>query len=168
MADERDSEKWDAAEEGAELMREGDLEAAVRALEAVVLADPHNEYGFFFLGGAHFEAGRFDKAMAAYVRALEIAPGYVGAMTSLAHSLRMLGRHDEAIRVARQVLARAPEDGEALHVLGLSHYARGDRAAALGYLERFLATRPEIEVAQELHGLIQVLRGEAKPDPELN
>ena len=36
-------------------------------------------------------------------------------------------------------------------------------AAALGYLNRFLATRPEAELVQEVEGLIKVLRGEVQP-----
>jgi tetratricopeptide (TPR) repeat protein len=164
-------EKWEAAQEGAELLREGELDAAIVELERVIDGDPANEYAFFFLGSAHFEKNAFEKALKAYLKALEIAPAYLGAMVSLGHTLRMLGRHQEAIRVARQILARAPEDGDALHLLGLSHYARGERAAAAQYLERYLATRPELEAANEIQGLLQVLRGEVDTsgnDPSLN
>ena len=166
--------KWDAAQEGAELLRDGEHDAAIRELEQVIDGDPRNEYAYFFLGTAHFEKAQFDKAMKASLKALEIAPEYLGAMVQLGHSLRMLGRHQEAIRVARQLLARNAGDGDALYLLGLSHYARGERAAATEYLNRFLGTRPEVEVANEVHGLIQMLRGEVEPadddgrDPSLN
>lgn len=169
----RDAEKWDAAQEGAELLRDGEVDAALRELERVIGDDAENEYAFFFLGAGHFEKGAFDKAMKAYLRALEIAPQYLGAMVSLGHTLRMLGRHQESIRVARQILARAPDDGDAFYLLGLAHYARGERAAATEYLQRFLATRPEVEVANEVQGLLQVLTGDVEggqggPDPSLN
>ena len=50
--------------------------------------------------------------------------------------------------------------------MGLAHYSMGDTAAALGYLTRFLNTRPEIEVALEVEGLIEILRGEVQALPE--
>ncbi len=163
-----ETSKWDAAQEGAELLREGELDAAQAELERVVEADPQNEYAYHFLGSVHFEKGAFDKALKACVRALEIAPAYLGAMVTLGHSLRMLGRPGEAIRVGRQILTRAPDDGDALYLLGLSHYARGERAAAAQHLRRFLGTRPELEVANEVQGLLKVLEGDAQKDEDLN
>ena len=166
MSGQRDGEKWDAAQEGAELIAEGEIDAAISELEGVIDRDPKNEYAYYFLGAAHFEKGAFDKAMKASVKALEIAPQYLGALVQLGHSLRMMGRHQEAIRVARQLLAQNKDDGDALYLLGLSHYARGERAAATEYLNRFLATKPELEVANEVTGLLQVLRGDVEPSDE--
>ncbi len=181
VATDPSNDRWDAAQEGAELLREGENDAAVVELERVIVADPDNEYAFFFLGSAHFERGRFDKAMKAYMRALEIAPTYLGALVHLGHTLRMIGKHGEALRIGRVALERSPEDGDALHLIALTHYARGEKAAAIKYFERFLGTRPELEAANEAEGLLQMLRGqivppsaapaetdEAKPDYELN
>jgi cytochrome c-type biogenesis protein CcmH/NrfG len=156
-------ERWTAAEEAGELLREGEHEAAVAEAERVLAADPENEYAWYFLGAARFEQGQLTKALRAYVEALRRAPAYVGAMVGAGHTLRLLGRYDEAIRMGKQVLFRAPEDPDALHLLGLAHFARGDAAAAREYLERFLATRPELEVAQEVQGILQTLRGEVVP-----
>ncbi|MBZ0120967.1 MAG: tetratricopeptide repeat protein [Sandaracinaceae bacterium] len=156
-------DRWDAAQEGAERLREGDVEGAVAELERVIADDPDNEYAYNFLGAAHFEAGRLDKAMKAYVVALEKAPTYLGAMVGLGHVLRLMGRYEQALRMGREVLARDPKDADGLYLMGLTHYARGEERAAIDYLERFLETRPEIEVAQEAHGLLQILRGQAQP-----
>ena len=163
-----DEDRWDAAQEGAERLREGDVDGAIVELERLVLEDPDNEYGYFFLGSAHFEQGAFDKAMKAYVLALEKAPDYVGAMVSLGQTLRMLGRYDQALRMGKQVLARNTTDPDGLYLMGLTHYARGDEAAAAAYLKRFLETNPELEPAQEAHGLLEILEGKivAMPDPE--
>jgi Flp pilus assembly protein TadD len=165
--DPANGERWEAAQEGAELLREGDVAGAVRELEALVLREPANEYALFFLGAAHFEAGRFDKAMKAYLGAANLAPAYVGALAGLGHSLRMLGKHDEALRVAKQILLRDKQDPEGLYLAGLAHYARGEGAAALQYLERYLATRPELESQNEAMGLLEVLRGQfERLDPD--
>ncbi len=167
--DPRNGDRWESAQEGAELLREHEVDAAVAELEAVVKREPDNEYALFFLGSAHFEGGRFDRAMKAYLAAVNVKPDYLGALAGVGHSLRMLGRHDEALRVARQILLKAKDDPEGLHLAGLAHFARGEGAAAAQYLERFLATKPEVEVAQEVAGLLDVLRGEfEKLDPDLN
>lgn len=165
--DPHDGARWDAAQEGAELLRDGERDAAVRELERVIVEDPANEYGYFFLGSAHFESGRFDKALKAYLEAVRIQPGYLGALAGAGHSLRMLNKHDEALRVAKQILLKNKNDADGLHIAGLAHFARGEGAAALAYLERFLATSPELEVADEARGLVQVLRGQFETDPDL-
>jgi tetratricopeptide (TPR) repeat protein len=169
--DPRNGDRWEAAQEGAELLREGDNAAAVAELERVIAREPDNEYAFYFLGSAHFEGGRFDRAMKAYLGAIAIKPTYLGALAGLGHCLRMLGKHDEALRVARQILLQRKDDPEGLHLAGLAHFARGEGAAAAQYLERYLATKPEVESAQEAAGLLDVIRGEFQkldPDADLN
>lgn len=154
---------WEAAQEGAELIAEGRYDEAVVELERLIERQPDNEHAHFFLGCAHFERGRYARALPAYVKALELAPGYVGAMLHLGHTLRMLGRHEQAIRLGAHVLTLRREDPDALYLLGACHFARGDEAAATAHLERFLATHPEVEAATEAHGMLQVLRGEIVP-----
>lgn len=150
---------WDAAQPGAELVAEGDYEAAVRLLTDLIESQPENEYAYFYLGSAYYELEDFPRALKSYVKALEIVPGYVGAMVNAGHTLRMLGRYDEAIRMGQQVLARAADDGDGLFLIGAASFARGDYAQAKGFLERFLHTNPEIEVAVEVEGMLQVIRG---------
>jgi len=152
--------RWEAVEEGAELLREGEAERAVAELERVTAEDPDNEYAYHFLGGAWYERGDFDRALKAYVRALELEPRYLGAMVGAGHALRMMGRVDQAIRMGKQALVRQKDDPDALHLLGMLHFQRGDRDKSRQYLERFLATRPEIETAVEVEGMLQMLRGE--------
>jgi len=154
---------WDAAQEGAELIAEGNSEEAVRVLTKLVLEQPNNEHAYFFLGAAHYELGKWEQALAAYVRTLALKPLFTGAMINAGHSLRMLGRHEQAIRMGHEVLKRDKNDGDALFLLGAAHFGRDDGAAAIGYLERFLDTRPEAEVATEARGMLQVLRGDIAP-----
>jgi tetratricopeptide (TPR) repeat protein len=162
-----DDDGWDFAQEGAELIAEGNSEEAIRVLSALIQHQAANAYAYFFLGAAYYELHRYEQALAAYVKALAISPGYVGAMVGAGHCLRMLGRHEQAIRMGREVLTRDKNDGDALFLLGAIHFARDEGAAAIEYLNRFLETRPEAEVATEAYGMLQVLRGEvaeALPD----
>ena len=45
-------EAWEAAQEGAELVAEGEHEQARTVLEALIAREPNNEYAYFFLGAA--------------------------------------------------------------------------------------------------------------------
>jgi cytochrome c-type biogenesis protein CcmH/NrfG len=160
-------EAWEAAQEGAELLAEGEPQRAIMELEALIEREPKNEYAYFFLGAAQFELGNHAKALRAYVKALELSPGYLGAMVGAGHTLRSLGRYDQAIRMGQMLLGRDKHDPEALYLLGATHFARGDNAAAEDFLSRFLAQKPELEVATEAEGMLQVLRGQIVPaEPE--
>lgn len=148
---------WESAQEGAELLREGERELAITVLSELLSREPRNEYAYFFLGAAYYELEQYDRALKCYVEALALVPSYVGAMVHAGHSLRMLGRYNEAVRMARQVLARAPDDPDALFLIGACSFARGEDAKAREFLERFLHTNPEIEVATEVQGMLQVI-----------
>jgi tetratricopeptide (TPR) repeat protein len=157
---ERDAEKWDAAQEGAELAREGLLDEAIEELERLCSEDADNEYAFFFLATTHYEKQSLDKALAAYVRALELHPSYLGARVGAAHTLRLLGRMDQAFRMASEAEKLAPDDADVHYLLGVLYFQAGEGAAARKHLERVVEGRPEAEVRLEIEGMLQVLRGE--------
>jgi tetratricopeptide (TPR) repeat protein len=163
--DHLDRAHWDSAEAGAELVSEGEYAAAITALTQVVSQEPGNPYALFFLGAALFETGEPHRALKAYLEALKHRPEYQGALIGAGWALHSLGRYKEALKVGRQLLLKAKDDPDGLYLLGLCHSALGDAAAALGYLTRFLNTRPELEVALEVEGLIKVLRGEVQALP---
>jgi len=148
---------WDSAQDGAELVSEGEYTQAIALLTRQIEREPDNEYVYFFLGAAYFELEQYDRALKSYLTALELKPDYLGAMVHVGQCLRMLGRYPEAIRMARQVLARAPDDSDALFLIGASSFARGDDVQARVHLQRFLETGPELEVATEVHGMLQLL-----------
>jgi tetratricopeptide (TPR) repeat protein len=158
--------QWDAVEEASELLREGDRDGALRELRAIVDRDPRNAYAHFFLGAAHFEAGEFEDARAAYAQAHTHAPGYLGAVVGLGHALRMLGQLEEATRMGEQALAMGTDpagDPDAHFLLALTLAARGDKARAASHVEAFLASNPEVEARYDAEALLQTLQGRAKP-----
>ena len=163
--DGRDAAHWDAVEEGVERLQEGDVAGALRERGDVAAREPDNPYAHHFLGTAYFEHQDHARALKCFVRAIEVAPGYIGALIGAGQALRMLGDHDRALRMGMQVLRLDRNDADALFLVGAVHFQRGDYAQARGFLERFLHTNPEIEVALEVEGMMQVVRGEVDPPP---
>ena len=156
---------WDQAEEGIELLQSGDPEGAIDELLRVIKVHTSNEYAHLFLGHAYFEKKAYAQALKCYVRALHVIPEYLGAMVGAGQALRMMGQYDKAIQMGKRILAKEPDDADALYILGAAHFQRGDNSASRGYLERFLQTGPELEVALEVEGMLQTIRGEVFPFP---
>jgi Flp pilus assembly protein TadD len=165
-ADAADASHWSAVEEATELLHEERFREALLELKRVITADPRNPYAYHYLGVALFEVGELEAARDAYAACLKIAPGHLGARIALAHVLRMTGDVRGAIREALAALSRAPGDGDALHAAGLAYHAFGDEVAARRYLEAFLATGPEIEVAAETRALLATVPGGKEDDED--
>ncbi len=160
----KDSAYWSAVEEATELLHEERFRDAMLELRRVILAEPRNPYAYYFLGIALFEVGEVEPARDAYLASLKLAPLHLGARIALAHVLRMTGDIRGAIREGIAALSQAPGDPDALYAVGLAYHARGDEPAAKKYLDAFLATNPEFEVAVETRALLAAITGEKGED----
>lgn len=161
MPDADDAAHWAAVEEATELLHEERYRDAMVELRRVLQEDPKNAYAYYFLGVAFYEVGELEPSRDAYAASLKLAPKHLGARVALSHVLRQMGDVRGAIREGMEALSQAPGDGEALYALGLAQHARGDEDAARKYLEEFLQTNPELEVALETRGLLAQLGGAA-------
>ena len=165
MSEERDGQHWEAVEEATELLLLGQAVRAVEVLGEVLRADPTNPYAYHYLGAALFELQKLEPARDAYRAALKLSPDYLGAWVGLAHSLRMLGDRNGAVKAARQALKRSPGDADALHAIGLALAAGGERDEAIEMLERFLAAKPELEAQLDVGGMLDMLRQSEDGEP---
>ncbi|HXX68177.1 MAG TPA: tetratricopeptide repeat protein [Polyangiaceae bacterium] len=161
-----DGRKWTAVEEAAELLHEERFREALTELRTVLESDPKNPYAYYFLGVAFFEVGELEASRDAYTACLRLAPAHLGARVALCHVLRLLGDTRGALREGLVALSQAPEDPDALHALGLVYHARGEDVSARKYLEAFLATGPEFEVALETRALLAQIGGAAESGEE--
>lgn len=162
MSEADDAVHWSAVEEATELLHEERYREAMVELRRVLQEDPKNPYAYYYLGVAFYEVGELEASRDAYAASLKLAPKHLGARVALSHVLRQTGDVRGAIREGMAALSQAPGDGEALYALGMAHHARGDDAAARRYLEAFLQTNPELEVALETRGLLAQLGGGAE------
>jgi Flp pilus assembly protein TadD len=160
------NQKWTAVEEAAELLHEERFREAMIELRRVLESDPRNPYAYYFLGVAFFEVGEVESSRDAYSACLRLAPAHLGARVALCHVLRMLGDTRGALREGMAALSQAPGDPDALHALGLAHHARGEEQSARKYLEAFLATGPEFEVAVETRALLASINASIEDESE--
>jgi tetratricopeptide (TPR) repeat protein len=153
----RDAAAWDAVEEATELLQEHNYPEALLALRDVIKAQPNNAYAYHYLGVAFFETKNLEAARDAYRAALRLSPDYLGARVSLSHVLRAMGDAEGALKEAKEALRRFPKDGEAMHAAGLANAAKGNRRAARQELEGYLGQNPELESANEVRQILEML-----------
>lgn len=159
QSSEAPTDDYALAEEGKELLLEGEVDAAIAYLMELTAKSPQNPYAFQFLGDAFFYKSEHDKALKAYVSALSLSPRYLGAMLGAGHSLRLLGKLHEAVRMGKQILLAESSDGDAFYLLGLCHFSMGEHARAKEYFIKLLGTNPELEVDMEVRGLLDIIAG---------
>jgi arylsulfatase A-like enzyme/Tfp pilus assembly protein PilF len=114
----------------------GRLDEAARILEKLARTDPDNAEVPLTLASVYFQQKRFDAAIAAGRRVLELNPRYAVAVLDLALSYQAAGRTDEAIAGFERTLELLPDNVKALLNLAEIHYARGAHQKALDYYER--------------------------------
>ena len=128
----------------------------------------------YHAGNRAFEDREYERAVTEFQRALADAPDHLHALRGLAISLHQAGRHDDALTIYDEVIARTSEplpddDGEraalaaTLANRGILLDTMGRHEAALEDYERALAIHEE--VAKGPHWLTRFLRNQPEPPP---
>lgn len=132
----------------------------------------YNNLGFFY---SHKE--RYDDAINAYRKSLEIEPRFEDAQNNLGYALAKLGKHEEAIAHYQIALKIKPDLVEAHNNLGNSLAEIGKVDEAIAHYEIALAKNPQHADAHNNFGVALAMKGklneaiehfkkslEAKPD----
>ena len=127
---------------GAVYYRKGDKKNALinyeKAIEIQPMAETHSA-----IGNIYFDEGRYDEALAAFLRAIAAAPSDGALRGNAGDAYARLNRLDaarqewrEAVRLDEQALTVNPNDATILARLALREAKLGDRAAAEGHITR--------------------------------
>lgn len=81
-----------------------------------------------------YKNGEYDKAMAAFRRAINLSPDYIDAYYNLGTILEYLNQYDYALEMFKQIILRKPEDFEAVYKAGQMAVRTGDYSSAVQYL----------------------------------
>ena len=130
------------------LTRAGDLEEAGRVLEAALRLRPGDPLLFFDLANVQVAQGASEAALANFGQALEVAPGFEGALFNRANVLMQLQRWGEAERDLRRVLDRSSTHVQARYLLAMAIFQQGWQEEGLAGLRQVLEDEPNLSAAR--------------------
>lgn len=135
-------------EAGRRLLSAGDLQGAVKRLEAAIAADPENAEFRSIYGYALWRSGDREGALSAHAAAARLDPRL---QLRYARALDVAGQGAEAARVYQDILARSPGATAVHEDLGRLLFRTGDYRGAASHLQQAVQRRPDDPVlAQEL------------------
>ena len=120
----------------------GDLRNAESIYRQVIAVVSSNANAWCFLGMACHDQSRFDEAVEAYHKALDIQPNFPIALSNLGNTLKQLGRLEEAEASCREALRLKPDYSTAFNNLGVALVAQGRLEEASETFEKALALMP--------------------------
>lgn len=150
-----------AAEAAARAAR-GDDTGAGRLFDEGLARFPGDARFINSAGNFHAKAGRDERALALFQRALAVSPGLLEAAVNAAISLQRLGRAGEAVSLLRAHENHGARDARYWSTRGNAERASGDFAAATNGLERALRLSPTSAAALAGRARIALERGEAR------
>ncbi|MBA3655875.1 MAG: protein kinase [Gemmatimonadaceae bacterium] len=129
-----------------------------KALEEFAVAErlrPGDFLTVYYSGLIKRRTGDFAGASVQMERALEIEPKVPSLYTDLGYTYNVLGRHDEAERMARQALVLDPKSVEAGQILMIAHIGRDANVpAAIGAMKQVVSHYTDRNfAAQQLLGI---------------
>lgn len=147
-----------------------DVGAMVESLAARLEQQPDDVAGWKMLGRSYMVLERYDEAVEAYERAVELEDATsAGTLVSLGVAIaNAAGRQALPAKAAsafENALALEPNHPEALFWGGIGAVNRGDTVLAAQRWETLLATNPPPDVQNVLRERIAEWRGQAPPEP---
>lgn len=142
------------------------LNNKIDSLNTILKKDPGNLNAQVDLGNAYMDTGQFEKASAAYIKALEINPGLSNVRTDLGTCQRRSGKPDLAAASFREAIRIDPRHPYAHMNLGVVlAYDLGDLDGAIKAFETFLELAPTDPNAQAVRAEIQRLKAVSGSQP---
>jgi FkbM family methyltransferase len=124
--------------------RAGKLDEALKLYDEAIARGERVAGAFTNIGVILRTRRRFDAAIVAHRRALELTPEDRGVLGNLGNALKDAGRFDEAIAIKRRVVEMAHgRDAEAWHGLGIALRDAGQIDAAAEAFNRALVLNPK-------------------------
>ena len=123
----------------------GSVEEMVASLRERLRQDPDNHEGWFMLGMAYRDSGRFTEAEQAFRRAMELAPNNAAYVAYVGEMLLLIGGDSpppEAERLFRRVMELEPGNPQGRYYLATLRDLGGDHRGAVDDLVALLRDAP--------------------------
>jgi uncharacterized protein len=144
---------------GLNLLRRGELAAALEAFSSALTLDPKLHAAYFNRGHCHLQQGQFDQALADVEESLRLNPYFVDALAIRGQIWTQRAQYDLAIADLKLALEMAPRNTVALTCRGNLFLARGDHDKALADFEQAIGYAPEDGPAYLGRATIALARG---------
>ena len=109
----------------------GQITQATSTLENLISTEPNYADAYDVMGRAHFETGKFDKALETYKMAASLTPSSISRVQNLAMMTYFAGNHVEAEKLLDQTVRMGLEskmfDAQSLVLLAFTRLENGDR-----------------------------------------
>lgn len=150
-------------------MGQGQIEGLTKKLAERLQAQPDDAEGWSMLGRSYGVLGRFDDAVKAFRKLIELRPNDAQAYADAADAVGMAqGRKlaGEPEQLIAKALKLDPENPKALGLSGTIAFDKGDYKAAAKHWERALTkVEPDSAMAQQLLGAVNDARQRAGMAP---
>jgi FkbM family methyltransferase len=146
-------------QQGWRIHQAGDIAGAEQMYRGVLQGDPNNANAWCYLGIACHDLDRFDEAVAAYQRAIQIQPKFPIAYNNLGNTLRMQKRLAESLRCFDEALRQQPGYVNAHKNKGTALVWEGCLAEALESYAQALELAPDDAETHKNLGVIMLLQG---------
>jgi tetratricopeptide (TPR) repeat protein len=125
------------------LLERDKSEEAINLYKDIESQSPDFVPALFAIGIIEHNKDNLKKAEKYYRKVIDIAPGHVNAINNLAFILsqRKEGA-DEALKLAKIAIEKAPQNADVLDTLGWVYYKKGNYLSALSELEESLKIKP--------------------------
>jgi tetratricopeptide (TPR) repeat protein len=141
------------------LHQSGDLAAAERIYQQVLLMEPNSFAPRHMLGVIRFQQGRGVEAIDLITAALKLNREVPAAWINLGHVQAGLGRAEEAVASYRKALSLAPANVPLLQALAAQLQRLGRQEELLGVIDQLLAANPsDIEARNNRGNLLRDLK----------
>ena len=134
-----------------------------KLLQEEVKKDPKNVNAWVELGNLMMDTRRFQEAIDAYTKALELDPRNVNVRADMGTCYRYIGKPDSAVREYKKVLEVDPRHLNARKNMAIVlAYDLHDNTQAVKEFEKVLEMEPNSPDADRIRAEIQKLKGPAK------
>lgn len=126
--------------------RQAMIESMVQQLADRLKEEPDNLEGWLRLGQSYSVLKKYGEARDALAKAAALAPQNTDVLLLYARAIRAAAGNrqtPESVAVMRKVLNVAPDNIEALWLVGMAEATAGDRAAGIEKMEKALAQLPK-------------------------
>jgi len=149
----------DALAHGWKLHQAGDFAGAENIYRQVLQADANDANAWCYFGMACHDQERFDEAVVAYRKAIQIRPAFPVAFNNLGNTFRLQRRLDESIASFDHALRLKPDYVNAHKNKGTALVWEGHLAEALASYRRALEFAPDDGETRKNLGVILLLQG---------